>query len=60
MQPPPLRGPLALRPIVSTLSLPNRIEVNVDPVDVNVDPMDVNIDCIDVNMRCMLVISTAC
>jgi hypothetical protein len=40
VQPPPSTGPLALRPIVSTPSLPNQfvglIDVNVDPIDVDV------------------------
>jgi hypothetical protein len=34
-------GPLALCPIVSTLSLHHRIDVNLDPIDVNVELIDV-------------------
>jgi hypothetical protein len=50
VRPPPLTGPLALRPIVCTLSLPYRIDDNVDRIDVNAR-------CMVVRKNCMLVMS---
>jgi hypothetical protein len=54
-RPPPLAGPLSLLPIVITLSLLYRIDVNVDQIDVNVDRIDVNVDRID--RQCALHVS---